>query len=227
MDLHSGFRCFTMDVITSFCFARSVAALDSQLFQAPIIDAMEASLPAFIIFKNFPPLRIVVFSLPPWMSVRLSPEMAGLVQLQQILSEQVTDVIKRPESLEDAPHPIIYHELLKTPKGGGEVPPVGSLYEEGQALLFGGAETGGTVLMLGTFHLLEIPQALKRLKEELWGAWPDLDHPPRLDDLEKLPFLASIHSIDVTLADSDVMLRVPLSRNRSESLRGWQVHCCG
>lgn len=182
-----------MDTITTFCFAKSVDALGEPDFKAPIIEAMEASLPAFVIFKHFSLIRKAVFNMPPWLTIRTSPQMAGLVQLQQILGRQVTEVVKNPESLNDAPHPIIYHRLLdKDANKSGTVPVPGSLYEEAQALMFGGADTTGNTLMLGTFHLLENPDLLKRLKDELYEHWPDLEKVPRFEDLEKLPFLVRI-----------------------------------
>jgi Cytochrome P450 len=182
-----------MDTITSFCFAKSVDALGEPDFKAPIIEAMEASLPAFVLFKHFSLIRKAVFNMPPWLSIRVSPQTAGLVQLQQILGRQVNEVVKNPESLKDAPHPIIYHKLLdKDANKSGVVPVAGSLYEEAQALMFGGADITGNTLMLGTFHLLENSSLLKRLKDELYSAWPNLENAPRFENLEMLPFLVGI-----------------------------------
>jgi hypothetical protein len=179
-----------MDTITSFCFARSVAALAEPDFKAPIIEAMEASLPAFVIFRNFSIVRKAVFGMPPWLSAIVSPQTAGLIHLQQLLGVQVTEVVQDPESLQGAPHRIIYHELLSPEaRKGAPLPSAGSLYEEAQALMFGGADTTGNTLMLGTFYLLESPGLVERLKEELLAAWPVLDTPPKFEDLEKLPFL--------------------------------------
>jgi hypothetical protein len=103
---------------------------------------------------------------------------------------QVTDVVKNPESLQGVPHRLIYHELLN-PKASKRVPlpSADSLYEETQALMFGGGDTTGNTLMLRTFYLLESPDLAERMKEELHRAWPVLDKLPRFDDLEKLPFL--------------------------------------
>lgn len=182
-----------MDTITSFCFAKSVDALAEPDFKAPIIEAMEASLPAFILFKHFSLIRRAVFGLPPWLSVIVSPQTAGLIHLQQLLGAQVTDVVNNPESLRGAPHRIIYHELLSTEASkGAPLPSAGSLYEEAQALMFGGADTTGNTLMLGTFYLVESPRLVERLKDELHRAWPVLDTPPRFEDLEKLPFLVRL-----------------------------------
>ncbi|KFY93220.1 hypothetical protein V500_03833 [Pseudogymnoascus sp. VKM F-4518 (FW-2643)] len=189
-DLFFGLRCFTMDTITYFCFAKSVDALAEPDFKAPIIEAMEASLPAFVMFKHFSLIRKAVFGMPPWLSILTSPQTAGLIQLQQLLGAQVNEVVKNPDTLKDSPHRIIYHELLSTKASKGEpLPSAGSLYEEAQALMFGGADTIGNTLMLGTFHLLGSPGYVDRLKEELHSAWPVLDEPPKFEDLEKLPFL--------------------------------------
>ena len=178
-----------MDVITSFCFAQSISAIEAPGFRAPIIEAMEASGPAFVVFRNFSLLRKLVFNMPPWLSKRTSPETAGLIQLQQILGKQVKDVTTHPELLEGAPHPIIYHELLTPSKKTGGVPSPGSLYEEAQALMFAGADTVGNTLFLGIFQILEKPEIEKRLRLELSEAWPNLEMAPRWEDLEKLPYL--------------------------------------
>jgi hypothetical protein len=127
-------------------------------FKAPIIEAMEASLPAFVIFRNFSIVRKAVFGMPPWLSAIVSPQTAGLIHLQQLLGAQVTEVVQDPESLQGAPHRIIYHELLSPEaRKGAPLPSAGSLYEEAQALMFGGADTTGNTLILGTFYLLESP----------------------------------------------------------------------
>lgn len=73
------------------------------------------------------------------------------------------------------------------------VPSAGSLYEEAQALMFGGADTVGNTLMVGTHHLLQKPATLQKLKEELWAAWPSLEgHEPTLRELENLPYLNAV-----------------------------------
>jgi hypothetical protein len=181
-----------MDTITSFCFAKSVDAISEPDFKAPIIEAMEASLPAFILFKHFSLIRKAVFGMPPWLSILTSPQTAGLIRLQQLLGAQVTEVMKNPDSLQDAPHRIIYHELLNPAASkGSPLPSAGSLYEEAQALMFGGADTTGNTLMLGTFHILQSKTLVARMKEELSKAWPVLSRPPRFEELEKLPFLVS------------------------------------
>jgi len=200
-----------MDTITSFCFAKSVNALDEPDFKAPIIEAMEASLPAFILFKHFSFIRKAVFGMPAWLSVITSPQTAGLIRLQQLLGAQVAEVMNNPDSLHNAPHRIIYHELLSPEANkGAPLPSAGSLYEEAQALMFGGGDTTGNTLMLGTFYLLRNPGLVRRMKEELKTAWPVLGQPPNLGELEKLPFLTAVikESLRISPGVASPLLRV-------------------
>jgi cytochrome P450 len=189
-DLYLGIRCFAVDTITSFCFAKSLDALGEPDFKAPIVEAMEASLPAMIFFKHFGLIRKILFSLPPWLTVKFIPQTEGLIKFQKMLRAQIKEVRENPEALEDAPHPIIYHELLSTELGKGEkVPSASSLYEEAQSLTFKGVDAASNTIMLGTWHLLDQPALVHRLKKELLSAWPVLEKAPRYEALEKLPFL--------------------------------------
>lgn len=138
-DMLFGLRCFTLDTITQFCFAKDVAAVDAPDFQAPIIIAMDAALGPFAVFKNFEPIRATVFALPGWLTKITSPPLAGLVDLQTILGAQVKEVARNPGALKDAPHPIIYHRLLDSEAHkGASVPKEDSLYEEAQARTYCG-----------------------------------------------------------------------------------------
>lgn len=74
----------------------------------------------------------------------------------------------------------------------GTVPSAGSLYEEGQALMFAGADTVGNTLMLGTYYLLKQDDTYKAFKTELQNAWSNLEVAPDLRELEQLPYLNAV-----------------------------------
>ena len=118
--------------------------------------------------------------------------LGGLVDLQHLLRAQVSEVVENPESLEKTSHPITYHRLLDSEanKATG-IPLAGSLYEEAQALLFGGSESSGNTCTIGLFHALQDPEILRKLKSELSGSWPRLMDMPSLEELEKLPYLTA------------------------------------
>jgi hypothetical protein len=46
--------------------------------------------------------------------------------------------------------------------------------------------------MTGSFQILRNPEAKQRLVDEVHTVWPVLDQAPSYEQLEKLPFLASV-----------------------------------
>ena len=192
-DLFLGIRCFTVDTIISFCFARSVKALEAPSFQAPIVIALETALPSRVVFKHFKFIKHIALGMPKWLARRMSPDLEGMWDLQNILRKQVKEVLSNPDSLKAEGYEIIYHRLLDKKNGDIEEE---SLYEEGQALMFGGSDTVGSTLMLGVFHVLENPAVADILKAELKEHWPNLEDKPTFDALQRLPYLVS-SSMDV------------------------------
>lgn len=191
-DLLFAFRCFTVDTIVDFCFAQSVNAIDEPDFKAPIVEAMDASLPTFHIFKHFPFFRKIIFSLPPWLAIKASPKTTGLTHLQVILGKQVRDVTSDPASLQDTPHPTIYHRLLNPEfQKGAPITDATSLYEEAQTMVFAGGVTVGDTLMTGHFHILDQPELYERLRNEVVSVWHEINDPPSFEAFETLPLLTA------------------------------------
>ena len=129
----------------------------------------------------------------PRLAVEATPLESSLTSVK-LLKQQISDLNHDPEKLEQLPHNMtIYHRLMD-PEAFRDrtVPSAGSLYEEGQALMFGGADTVGNTLMVGAHHLLQRPEVLQALKTELLNAWPMLSVEPKLRDLESLPFLNAV-----------------------------------
>ncbi|EME86170.1 uncharacterized protein MYCFIDRAFT_121281, partial [Pseudocercospora fijiensis CIRAD86] len=83
-DMLFALRCSTLDVVTRYCFAKDVKSTEVKDFQSPIVIAMEACLPSFVVFRHFEPIRQIVFSLPGWLTKLTNPALAGLVDLQEL-----------------------------------------------------------------------------------------------------------------------------------------------
>ncbi|KAF3403033.1 Cytochrome P450 monooxygenase yanH [Talaromyces pinophilus] len=193
-DLFYAYRCMSVDVITYLCFGNDIDAIGAPDYEAPIVKAMDSSLPVFVGFKHSSLLKGSIMNCPPKLSKIVSPATSGLVDLQQLLKGQINDLTKDPKNLQNLPHSTtIYHQLLRPDAyRSGTVPSGGSLYEESQALLFGGADTTGATLMHGSFYILTLPTVYAKLKAELLSAWPALDEIPSLSELEKLPYLTAV-----------------------------------
>jgi cytochrome P450 len=212
VDLHFAFRCMAMDMIMTLCFGKSIHAVDAPDFKAPIVVAMDASSPVFLRFKYSDVYKNMILKCPPKISRILSPMTSGLVDLNQLLKRQINDLSDDPEKLKLLPHNnTIYHRLMDAEAYRNKtVPSPESLYEEAQALMFGGADTVGNTLMVGTHRLLKKPETMGKLKEELKSAWPELGREPKVTDLEELPYLNAVIKESLRLSSGVVsgLLRV-------------------
>ena len=106
--------------------------------------------------------------------------------------------------LDDAPHRVIYSELLNPEAIKGLPSPTAlQLSHEGRVLFAAGSHTVGTTLMTGAYYLLRNPEAKQKLVDEVRTAWPVLDQAPPHEDLEKLPFLASVFVVNLEFCSKD------------------------
>ena len=85
-DLSLGYRCFTFDTIMQISFAFNWHTVEQPDFDAPILRAMMSSLPAAVVFKHFSAFKRILLSLPRWLSVKINPTIAPLMDLQQVRS---------------------------------------------------------------------------------------------------------------------------------------------
>lgn len=138
IDLFYAFRCMSIDIITcqflefavpvpytyygiALCFGNSVNAVYAPDHEAPIILAMDASLPVLVRFKHAAWYKNMIIHCPPTLSKIISPEIAGLVDLQQALKKQISDATSNPGSLKKLPHSsTIYNQLLDPENYGQE-----------------------------------------------------------------------------------------------------------
>jgi cytochrome P450 len=84
----------------------------------------------------------------------------------------------------------IIHELLDS-----DLPPEEKLHariwQEAQVVIGAGADTTANTLNTTHFHILDNPDVLKRLRQELEVAMPDKFAPAKLTVVEKLPYLVN------------------------------------
>jgi cytochrome P450 len=110
----------------------------------------------------------------------------------QDIKQQVEDILEgRNEKHKDASHPTILKELIDS-----NLPPqeksMQRLQHEGQVIVGAGLETVKWTMCVALFHVLDKLEIEQRLDAELLQAWPDLDNPPKLAELERLPYLTAV-----------------------------------
>lgn len=82
----------------------------------------------------------------------------------------------------------LFHHLLQS-----DLPPnektATRLSREGIVVVGAGSETAGIAMSVSTFHLLDNPDKLSKLRDELVKALPDPNVIPEWKEVEKLPYL--------------------------------------
>lgn len=200
VNVFLGFKSMAVEIMTSFCFANNVGALEARGFSAPLVSALEHATEAFVALIHFGAARRLINKLPLELATKLAPKLKGFFDLQrvrsshyhcismltvQLLREQIHEIFQNPSVLEQVPHNTIFHVLVKD---GTEE----SVFDEGQTLMIGGTETVSNTLTYCTYYLLANKERKERLVQELRQAWPDVNAKPRWEEIEKLPFLTAV-----------------------------------
>ncbi len=107
-----------------------------------------------------------------------------------MFDHQIDKISADPNGPDLPSHPIIYRNLLEPASyKGRNVPSRASLLEEAITLVIAGTDTTGSTMTIGTYEICRNPSVYRELKRELVQAWPSIKEVPRLEVLEKLPFL--------------------------------------
>ncbi|KAH9985202.1 putative cytochrome P450 [Russula compacta] len=192
-NLYLGFECFSADTITSFLFSISFDQLSFPDFHGDIVQGVDIAMPTVTLAKFSSLFIWIIHNSPYWILTTISPRMKGMVVFKSSLEAQIKSILENPKLIDDAPHRIIYSELLNPEASKGRPAPTALyLQHEAQLLFAAGSHTVGTALMIGTYHVLRNPDAKHELVEELRTAWPVIDEPPSYEELEKLPFLTAV-----------------------------------
>jgi hypothetical protein len=84
-NLYLGFRCFATDVLTLFCYNKSLEATKAPDFHAGIVVASETVLPILSLSKYSRILVMLLHYLPPWLGKKVGPPvMTALYQLREV-----------------------------------------------------------------------------------------------------------------------------------------------
>jgi hypothetical protein len=83
-NIFYAYRCMTMDILTYLCYGNSINAMDEPDFKAPLVEAMHTVTPLSPMLQHFSLYKSMIQNIPPKISIKLSPETAGLVRMQQV-----------------------------------------------------------------------------------------------------------------------------------------------
>ncbi|OIW31159.1 cytochrome P450 [Coniochaeta ligniaria NRRL 30616] len=195
VDLMYPFSAFTNDVIEEYSFARSHHLIEAPDFGREVTDTMLTGTHYGKWIQHIEVVLKAINALPESVSAALVPGWAGFLAMKRDIRAQIGE-IKETENTErwqfDVDHPTVFHEMLGSKVLPAEEKTVGRLAQEGQILVQGGTLTTSWTLAVATFHLLERPETLGKLRDALFAAMPDPAEVVPLAELEGIAYLRAV-----------------------------------
>ncbi|KAJ2903702.1 Cytochrome p450 [Zalerion maritima] len=190
------FSAFTNDVICEYSFARSEHLIEDAQFGKQSTECLLMGTHMGPIIKHVGSIgHMLVNSLPDWFSARYVPGWSGFLKLKKDIRDQINE-IKATEHTEkwqlDVDHPTIFHEMLSSKVLPPEEKTVTRLAHDGQILVQAGTLTTSWTIAVATFHLLNRPESLTQLRDELFERIPDPNEVVPLARLEQFPYLRAV-----------------------------------
>lgn len=108
------------------------------------------------------------------------------------MENQIVQLLAQPDkNCKDAEHPVLFYEILDSKLADSDKS-APRLREEAFQLVGAGIITTAWTLSVATYHLLDNPRILRKLKEDLVSVMPDPYISVPLEVLEGLPYFVAI-----------------------------------
>lgn len=190
-NLFLGFRCATLDMITSFCFGKAIGALESEKFAFPLLLTIQASVPFLYFAKFFPWIPAIISSCPFFITSHLPWQIGSQLAIRRQVEDLVDSVVEVSSETDQRRMSSVYHRLISKHPSPMQLEVKQLLLEEALSLLQAGSDTVGNTCTVGTYHILNNPVIHHKLVQELLAAAPDKNMQVSLAALQKLPYLVS------------------------------------
>ncbi|KAM0271148.1 hypothetical protein ACHAQH_009167 [Verticillium albo-atrum] len=190
-DVAMAYSCFTSDAISGYCFGEPFGLLAHDSWTPNFREATLAVLKPVFVFRFFPFLAATAV-LGKWLVDYLPEDAALLIRTLQI---DIPNRVYKTKSDLDAGirygRPTVFVDLLQSELADHEKKPE-RLADEAVSLVGAGTETTSWALAVITYHLLDKPELLAKLRQELLQVVEDTQHIPAWTVLEKLPYLGAV-----------------------------------
>jgi cytochrome P450 len=178
VDVFSGWRSMTMDIISTFTFGTGLNSLSDPNLDHHMLHILDQALTGFYMFARIPAiLKLVNNPLFNWMI----PGMQQMSMYKKWARECI---------LSYTPDPKQYY-LFDTLMSKETVPrlSIDEIQNEAEDILIAGSDTTATTLTYACVNMAAKPDLWEKLYEELKPIYGDRKAIPQMQVLEKLPFL--------------------------------------
>ncbi|KAH7176464.1 cytochrome P450 [Dactylonectria macrodidyma] len=193
LDVMYPFSAFTNDVINEYAFARSDHLVEESDFGAEVTNNLLMGSQSGPWVKHINMVHTLVNALPESISNRCVPGWGGFLKMKNDILDQIQSLEAQTDNDKwMLDRPTVFQKLLSSKTHPTREKMPSRLTQEGQALVQGGTLTTSWAMSLATFHLLNRPDTLSKLRDELFEAIPDPNKAVPLAKLESLPYLRGV-----------------------------------
>lgn len=192
LGLNGVYMALTMDVITDYCYGSSRDYLKEPDFKQRWADTLTQCFEDTALRRMVPWLTYTMQRLPDSFVLKLVPSLELFIQWQRDVSREVASIVNKPHDDGKKEKESIFSELRDTAALPPSEKSLERLSDEGQILVAAGAETTAKTLAHTTFHLVNTPGALQKLRDELKTVMKTSTDLPTWTELEKLPYLTGV-----------------------------------
>lgn len=195
LHVYHAYNAFTTDVVVEYTMGESFHYLDDPDFSPQWSRTMQAIVRAGIQFKQFRWIIALFEVLPRWLVMIINPDIGPVID-QKVESMRLANLVidsQKPDHIsngekEAVPKGTLFNALVES-----SLPPeekaATRLSQEVFTVIAAGGETTAKNLSTITFHLLNNPEKLEKLREELNRLDPD--GTASLVEYEAMPYLVS------------------------------------
>ncbi|KIX97625.1 uncharacterized protein Z520_06403 [Fonsecaea multimorphosa CBS 102226] len=223
LPINRAFMALTGDVVMEYCFSMAYDHLKLPNFEKTLHEPFMAASISGHLSLQCPWVPKLLFSLPESVLVKIEPLYALVFRMQADFRKQITAMKegKMDDLMKKAGHPTVFQELISGSMPASEKETL-RLQDEAQLVVAAGVTTTGWALTTATFHLVNNPNTLAKLRAELESAIPDPTAPLSWTELEKLPYLTGCVREAVRLSYA-VTTRNPRLFNKPLAYHNWVI----
>ena len=190
VNMSAAYAALTMDVISRYSFGQSMGNLEKEDWGVAWIDMFHQGVQGHPVGRQYPWVFEFFVHLPPAILVYLNPLSKIQVDFQIETKKQVRKVLADGNEKAEGGYRTIFHDiqasdLPKSEKGENR------LTDEAFIFITAGTETTARTLAVISFHIMNNPDVLTLLREELKTVMPMPNSTVTSSTLENLPYLVS------------------------------------
>ncbi|OQE05163.1 hypothetical protein PENVUL_c026G07851 [Penicillium vulpinum] len=196
LDIYHAFNAYTTDVVVEYTMGESFHYLDDPDFTPQWSKTIEAIVEIGVQFKQFRWILSFFELLPQWLVVRINPHIGPVIdqkleglRLAKLVIDSQTAGGTSVDDKVSVPKGTLFHALLDS-KLPAEEKVAGRLSQEVFTVISAGGETTARNLTTVTFHLLNNPYKLQKLRDELNRLDPE--GTATLVEYEAMPYLTHV-----------------------------------